>query len=98
MEEKLVEFEARLVNLEAAIEKINARNQRVEADKAWEVSIFRKVVIAIITYIAASIVLNLIGSHKYLLDALIPSEAYLLSVQTIPMVKRWWIERRLPRP
>ena len=37
-------------NLEQEIKKIKQRNDKVEADKAWETSNFRKIIIAILTY------------------------------------------------
>ncbi len=36
--------------LQQDIEKIKARNQRVEADKAWEISWERKMLVTILTY------------------------------------------------
>lgn len=39
------------VSLEKRIEIIEARNKRVEADKAWETSWTRKISIAVLTYL-----------------------------------------------
>jgi len=44
-------MEQQLRNLEQEIQTIQQRNARVEVDKAWETSIFRKVSIALLTYI-----------------------------------------------
>lgn len=77
--------------LEKEIEKLKERNVRVDADKAWEVSGFRIFSIAIITYIAAAGFLALIGVGVYFLSALVPVLGYLLSVQSLPLVKKWWI-------
>jgi len=37
-------------SLKIEIEKIKGRNRRVEADKAWETSLTRKILIAVLTY------------------------------------------------
>ena len=40
-----------LEQIKSDIEQIKQRNARVEADKAWETSLFRKILIAVLTYI-----------------------------------------------
>jgi hypothetical protein len=78
--------------LATEIAAIKERNRRVEADKAWERSGFRILSIAAITYIIASVVMYAIGIANYLLSALIPTIGYFLSTQSLPVIKRWWIE------
>ena len=82
-------------NLESRIAAIEARNARVEAEKAWEVSVFRKATIAVMTYVVASVVLISIGSWQPFLSALIPMIGFVLSVQSLPMIRRWWIAQHL---
>ena len=82
------------MNLEEEINKINGRNKRVEADKAWETSLFRVILISAVTYLVTSFVFYIIGVESYLLSAVIPTTGYFLSVQSIPFVKKWWIARR----
>lgn len=79
--------------LEKEVQTIKNRNLRVEADKAWEVSIFRVATITIITYIVALLVFKLIGIKNYFLNALIPTIGYFLSTQSLPFIKRWWINK-----
>jgi len=79
--------------LENRIEKIEERNKKVEIDKAWETSIFRLVSISIITYIIASVVLLIIGVHNFLQSALIPTIGYILSTQSLPFLKKWWVKK-----
>ncbi|MDP7476992.1 MAG: hypothetical protein QF442_00925 [Candidatus Peribacteraceae bacterium] len=83
-------------NHDQEIKDVIDRNKRVEGDKAWEVSWFRKILIAIITYIAACIILTISsGDHtRAYLPALVPSVAYLLSTISIGHVKNWWIKSR----
>jgi hypothetical protein len=75
------------------LKTIQERNNRVEADKAWETSTFRKLLIAAITYVIAAIVMYAIGVSNFYLSALIPTLGFLLSTLTIPSVKRWWIRK-----
>ena len=88
-------MEDRLAKIEQDIRNIKERNEKVGAEKSWEVSAFRKISIAISTYIIASLVLFFIGVPNYLLSALIPTIGYLLSTQSLPFIKRWWIKRHL---
>ncbi len=85
-------MEERLQRMEQEIEAIRLRNIRVEADKAWETSLFRTIVIGGLIYIVAALVLALLKDSRFLANALIPPVGYILSVQSLPMIKRWWIK------
>ncbi|MDB5258932.1 MAG: hypothetical protein JWO73_140 [Candidatus Taylorbacteria bacterium] len=89
-------MEERLKEIEQDIQDIKDRNSKVGAEKAWEVSLFRKVSIAAITYIIASVAMYFIGVSNYLLSALIPTLGYILSTQSLPLLKQWWIRRNFP--
>ena len=80
-------------NIKQEINSIKERNKRVEADKAWEVSTSRIVFISAITYIITAVVFYFIGVENYLLSALIPTVGYYLSMQSLPFIKKWWIEK-----
>lgn len=84
-------MEEEIRKLEKEIAAIKERNLRVEADKAWERSGVRIFSLAVITYIVAVLVLYFIGVKNLLLNALVPTAGFLLSVQTLPVIKRWWI-------
>ena len=86
-------MENRIQNLEKEIGVIKERNVRVEADKAWETSGFRILLISLITYIVAALVLYFVGVKNYLLSAFVPTAGYFLSMQSLPAIKRWWIKR-----
>ena len=73
------------------LERMLERNQRVEADKAWETSRVRIGTIAVITYVCASLLLVIIGVPNPLLSALVPVLGYLLSTQSFPFIKKWWL-------
>lgn len=84
---------ADITDLERRVEEIEKRNLRVEKEKAWETSITRKVSIIILTYVVAALVLWILQSPDPFLNALIPTVGFFLSVQSLPMIKRWWMRK-----
>ncbi|HQH28681.1 MAG TPA: hypothetical protein PLP17_14905 [Oligoflexia bacterium] len=90
----LDEMRRRLEALERQIEIIQSRNQRVEADKAWEVSGTRVLFLVLATYVVTAIVFFLIGVPNCLRNALIPTIGYFLSTQSLPLVRKWWLSTR----
>jgi hypothetical protein len=82
----------RLARLENDLAEIKQRNLRVEADKAWEVSPLRISSICLITYLVASLLLHLLGSKRFWLDALVPVIGFYLSSQSLTVIKSWWID------
>ncbi len=85
--------ESRLRLIEEDIRSLKERNVRVETDKAWEVSGYRIFSIAALIYLVVALFLLSMHMQQFLLHALVPPVGYLLSVQTLPMIKRWWINR-----
>lgn len=75
------------------IEKIKARNKRVEDDKAWETSWFRIIFITLVTYLVALWFMYIIDLNRPYLNALVPTGGYFLSTLTIPVLKKWWIRK-----
>lgn len=80
-----------LEKLKQEIANIKQRNKKVEADKAWETSLFRKISILISTYLLASLVMYVIKVERVFFNALIPTLGYFLSTLTMPLLKKWWI-------
>ncbi len=80
-------------DLRVRIQQIEERNNRVEADKAWETSWFRIGSIAAITYIVAFVLLSVMDVQRVFLSACVPAAGYILSTQSLPMLKQWWIRR-----
>jgi hypothetical protein len=80
-------------DLPSRIEAIEARNRRVEADKAWETSLFRRALIAGLTYGIAWGFLLTAGLDRPGVSALVPAGGYLLSTLSLPVVRRWWTAR-----
>ena len=80
------------MDLEKEIGALKARNAKVEADKAWETSYFRVILISVIIYCITAKLLYFIGNNFYFLNAIIPAVGYFISVQSLPFIKRWWIK------
>lgn len=80
-----------LKQLENEMKAIKERNVRVEADKAWELSYFRRALLVIFTYLAVGIYLNAINIPNAWLSAIVPSVGFLLSTLTLPFFKEYWI-------
>jgi hypothetical protein len=83
-----------LQELHKEIEKIKARNKRVEKDKAWETSFFRKFLIFVLTYAVIVIFFFFAKLSQPFINAIVPSVAFLLSTISIPIVKKWWLKKR----
>lgn len=83
-----------LHNLEKEIEAIKTRNKKVEADKAWEVSFVRRILISASTYVLISVFMYAIGVEKPLVSAIIPAIAYLISTHSLELFKSWWLRKQ----
>ena len=81
-------------DLERRIEDIEKRNKRVEADKAWETSILRKILILILTYIVALLYLKVADTTNPYFGAVVPCAGFFLSTLTIRGIKKLWIKKR----
>lgn len=80
-------------NLEQRIQKLEARNARVEADKAWETSVVRKISIAGLTYLVVVAYLYFVIKIDPWLNALVPVVGFFLSTLTIKYLKKLWLQR-----
>ena len=81
-------------NLEERVTAIEERNKRVEADKAWETSFLRKVLIIVLTYVFAVLYLKIADTTNPLLGAVVPTVGFFLSTQTLNFIKKKWLEKR----
>jgi len=80
--------------LQLEIEEIKKRNQRVEADKAWETSWTRRLIVLALTYIVIVIFFFFVQLPSPFLNAIVPSLAFVLSTLTIPLFKKWWLKSK----
>jgi hypothetical protein len=88
------DLENRITDVERKLEEIIQRNQRVELDKEWEMSLRRKLIIAFGTYCITSVVFSLIKVPAPMLNALIPTIGYVLSTLTLGKVKKLWLTKK----
>ena len=82
-----------LQQLKNEIEKIKERNARVEADKAWETSLFRKILVAILTYIVIVLFFITASLPKPFINAIVPTLGFLLSTLSVSFFKTIWLKR-----
>ena len=81
-------------DLEKRIEVIEARNKRVELDKAWEISTFRRLLIVALTYLVMAAFMYASDIDRPFINALIPAAGFGLSTLTISYIKDWWIKKQ----
>lgn len=83
--------------LSVQIEEIKKRNQKVEADKAWETSWFRRLIVFVLTYIVIAIFFIFAKLPKPFINAIVPAVAFIVSALTMPVFKEWWLKNKAPR-
>lgn len=79
-------------NVKKELERIKERNARVEADKAWETSLFRKILIAALTYAVIVLFFFFAGLPKPFVNAIVPAVGFVLSTLSIPFFRKFWIK------
>lgn len=80
--------------IEEEIKRFRERNKKVEADKAWEISYTRRILLTVFTYLAIGIYLYAIQIPKPWLNAIVPALAFMLSTLTLPFFKKIWLKSR----
>ena len=81
------------MELEKEITQIKKRNRRVEADKAWETSWFRRGLVAILTYIVIVVFFYFAGLPKPFVNSIVPALAFILSTLTLQIFKQLWTKK-----
>jgi hypothetical protein len=79
--------------LENRIQKIEQRNQKVEADKAWETSWIRRLLIAIMTYATIVLFFYVAELPKPFINSIVPTAGFVLSTLSLPYFKKAWIKK-----
>jgi hypothetical protein len=88
-----MDLDARLKKCEEVLSAIADRNSRVEAEKAWETSLARKISIVILTYLLMCLVFYTLKVDAFALNAVVPTLGYFLSTLSLPVVKRIWLSK-----
>lgn len=83
-----------LEHIEQEIEKIKARNQKVELDKARETSLARKFTIALLTYIVIVIFFAIAQLGNPFINAIVPTIWFLLSTVSFDILKKLRIKHQ----
>ena len=82
-----------MADLEERVSNIEERNKNVEADKAWETSWSRRIIIALFTYVVVGIFLSAIAVPDAWVGSLVPAIGFVLSTLSIPYFKKVWITK-----
>ncbi|MCK5611185.1 hypothetical protein KAR91_55440 [Candidatus Pacearchaeota archaeon] len=81
-------------NIEKRINDIEKRNNKVELDKAWEISWSRKTLIAILTYITIILFFLVAELPKPFINSIVPTAGFVLSTLSLPFFKKIWINHK----
>ena len=81
-------------NFEQRIQNIEDRNKRVEADKSWERSLARRVILAISSYLVIAIFFIFIKIEKPWINAIVPALAFMIQQLSMPFFKKKWLEMK----
>ncbi len=82
------------MDLEQRIQKIEERNVEVSADKAWETSWTRWLLLALFTYVIVSLYIWTIGVPSPWLSGLVPTAGFTISTLSLPFFKRLWLKHK----
>jgi len=81
-----------MLDIKKEVQQIKERNKKVEADKAWEISLTRKIIIVILTYLVIVIFFFIAELPKPWINAIVPSLAFVLSTLSLPLFKKIWFK------
>lgn len=79
------------MNIEKEIEELKLRNRRVEADKAWETSWTRRLLIVAMTYAVVVLFFFCAGIPDPFVNAIVPVIGFTLSTLSLSFFKEKWI-------
>lgn len=82
-----------LEQIKKDIQDIKARNERVELDKSWETSCFRKISISILTYIVIVLFFYFASLPNPFINAIVPTVGFVLSTLSVPYLKKIWAKK-----
>jgi len=86
-------MEERIKELEIQINKIEERNKKVEADKAWETSWHRRWSILVLTYTLVVVFFLIANLPNPFVNAIVPTLGFLLSTLSINLLKEIRVQR-----
>lgn len=86
--------DAEIEELKARVAALEARNKRVETDKAWETSGTRRLAIIVVTYLVVLAFMFIIKNEQPFVSAIVPSLGFFLSTLVVGGLKQHWVKRR----
>lgn len=81
------------LTIEQRLEALEARNRKVDQNKAWETSFTRRASICTITYFTACLLLYTLMAPDWYFGAIMPVFGYLLSTLSLPYIRHVWQAR-----
>ncbi|HJN85035.1 MAG TPA: hypothetical protein QF873_01800 [Patescibacteria group bacterium] len=81
-------------DLEQRLKAVEKRNTSVELDKAWETSLARKILIALLTYIIIVLFFKAADLPKPYINSIVPTTGFVLSTLTLNLFKKVWTKRK----
>ncbi|MBS3146193.1 hypothetical protein J4471_00690 [Candidatus Woesearchaeota archaeon] len=79
-------------DVEKRLNAIEQRNRKVEVDKAWETSLSRKIIIAVLTYAIIVLFFLVAQLPKPFINSIVPTAGFVLSTLSLPFLKKLWIK------
>lgn len=80
--------------IEERIAVIEARNNKVETDKAWETSWTRRISIMVLTYLVVVAYLQFVVHIDPWINAIVPVLGFFLSTLTVRIIRKLWVQNR----
>jgi polyferredoxin len=81
-------------NLIRRVEQLESRNKRVEADKAWETSWTRRLLLMILTYLVVISYLHFVVHINPWINGFVPVIGFFLSTLTVSAAKKYWLRNK----
>ncbi|XOU94922.1 MAG: hypothetical protein ACNFW9_02530 [Candidatus Kerfeldbacteria bacterium] len=78
--------------LQNQINEIKERNKKVEADKTWETSWIRKIIVFILTYLVIVVFFLISELPSPFINAIVPALAFVISTLTLSLFKKIWLK------
>jgi len=88
----LSQLNQKIQKIEQELQELKERNIRVEADKAWETSQTRIIIISIVTYGLIVLFFIIEELPQPFINGIIPTIGFILSTLTVPFFKKLWIK------
>jgi hypothetical protein len=79
--------------IEKEIQALKNRNKKVEADKAWETSWTRRLLIVLLTYIVIVVFFYIAELPNPWVNSIVPALAFTLSTLSLGFVKQFWVKK-----